>query len=129
MMPRGWALLLSAYLLGWVLLTLATEVLSVLPSIGRRGPIAVAELVAHGLSAVVCASAGRMLLIRAPSARVFSAAAIVLSALVSIQSLYWTMLPRNTAPSDRLPLAILVCCHAAFWLALIGWYARKRARD
>ena len=69
------------------------------------------------------------LLVGAPVAPPASATAVVLNALVSIQSLYWTMLPRNTAPSDRLPLVILVCCHAAFWLALIGWYARKRDRD
>jgi hypothetical protein len=128
-MPRGWVLLLSAYLLAWVPMTFATELQVVLPSIGRRGGMAVAELAVHGLSTIVCGAAGWMLLVGAPVAPLASAIAVVLNAFVSIQSLYWTMLPRNTAPSDRLPLALLVCCHAAFWLALIGWYARKRDRD
>jgi hypothetical protein len=129
MLPRSWVLLLCAYLLGWVPITFAFELFSVMSSIGRRGPVAVAELSAHALAAIVCASAGWMLLVRAPVAFAAATVAIVIGALVSLQSLYWTMLPRNTAPSDRLTLAALVCSHALFWLAVIGWYARGRDRD
>jgi hypothetical protein len=128
-MPRGWVLLLCAYLLGWVPVTFAFELLSVMPSIGRRGPVAVVELSAHAVAAIVCAAAGWMLLVRAPVAFAAAAAAIVVGALVSMQSLYWTVLPRHTAPSDRLALAALVSGHALFWLAMIGWYAGGRSRD
>ena len=55
------AQLLSSYLLVWVPATFAVELLSVLPSIGMRGPAAWIELAVHGAVAIMCAVAGRMI--------------------------------------------------------------------
>jgi hypothetical protein len=126
MIPRGWALVLCAYLLAWVPVGFAIELFSSLPSIGRRGLLAAAELTAHALAAIACAAAGWMLLIRAPAAATAAASAVVISAVASMQSLFWSALPRNIAPGARLPLAALTCGHAVFWLVVIGCYARRR---
>lgn len=126
-MRRVWTLILSVYLLGWVPVGFASELLSALPSIGRRGTPAVLELLGHAVVAMLGAAAGRMLLIRSPSALPLAAAAVVASLVVALQSLYWTSLPRDVAPGDRLPLALASCAHAAFWLAFLG-AERRRSR-
>jgi hypothetical protein len=118
-MPRVWALVLSAYLLGWIPIGFAAELFAAFPSIGRRGTIAAVELIVHGASAIMSATAGWMLLARAPVAGAASAAAVVLGSVVTIQSLFWTVLPRNVAPGDRLPLAILAVGNGVFWLMVI----------
>jgi hypothetical protein len=115
--------LLSSYLLIWVPGTFAAELLTTLPSIGVRGRLAWLELALHGIVAMSCAVAGRMLRIDSPSAPLMAAAGVIARAVVSLQSLFWTVLPRDVAPGMRLPLALLACAIAAIWLAVIRWLA------
>jgi len=127
-MPRGWALLLCTYLLGFVPIAFATELFSTLASIGMRGTVGIAELSLHALSAIFCAVAGWMLLVRAPPGPAAAGSAIIVSSIVSIQSLFWTVLPRNVAPGERLPLTAITCGHAVFWLVVLSRYARRERR-
>jgi len=119
-MSRPWRLLLCLYLLGWVPLNFATELLSTIPSIGMRGAPAILELIVHGAAAMLCATAGWMLMIQAPAALDAAAVAVIVSAIVRIQLLFWSVLPRNLAPGERLPLSALACANALFWLVMIG---------
>jgi hypothetical protein len=118
-MHRAWALLLCGYLLGWVPLTFANEILGTFPSLGMRGMPAILELAAHALVAIVCATAGWMVWMRAPAAWPMAAVSVAASSVASIQSLFWTALPRNIAPGEQLPLAALAFVLAVFWLAFI----------
>ena len=118
-MHRGWALLLCGYLLGWVPLNFANEILGTFPSLGMRGVTAIVELAAHALVAILCATAGWMVWTRAPAAWPMAAASVAASTITSIQSLFWTALPRNIAPGQKLPLAAAAVVLAVFWLLLI----------
>jgi hypothetical protein len=113
------AQLLSSYLLIWAPGTFALELLATLPSLGTRGPRAWIELAGHGVIAMFCAVAGRMLRIGAPAAPVAAAIAVGARAVMSLQSLLWTTLPQDVAPGTRLPLALLACANALFWLLVI----------
>jgi hypothetical protein len=117
--------LLSSYLLIWVPGTFAAELLMTLPSFGVRGRWARLELAVHGLGAMTCAVAGRMLRIESPSAPVMATAAIAIRTAISLQSLFWTVLPRDVAPGMRLPLALLACVTAIVWLAVIRSISRR----
>jgi hypothetical protein len=117
--------LLSSYLLIWIPGTFAAELLTTLPTFGMRGRLAWLELAAHALVTVTCAVAGRMLRIDSPSASGLAAVGVTLRALVSLQSLFWTALPRDVAPGMRLPLALLACAIAAVWLVMIRWINRR----
>jgi hypothetical protein len=124
-MRRGLALLAGTYLSCWIPFTFATELLGVLPSLAMRGRVALAELGLHALISALCAAAGWMLWTRAPAAFGAAAAAIPAAALIQIQSLFWTALPRNHAPGDRVPLAAVSVFVAALWLVLV-YVARPR---
>ena len=113
------AQLLSSYLLIWAPGTFAMELLTALPSIGVRGPAAWIELTVHGVVAVTCAAGGRMLRIASPAGPAVAAAGVATRAVISLQSLFWTTLPRDVAPGTHLPLALLACANAAFWLVVI----------
>jgi len=117
--------LLSSYLLIWVPGTFALELLSTLPTIGMRGPRAWLELAVHAAVAMFCAVAGRMLRIGNASAPAAAALAVGLRALVSLQSLFWTMLPRDVAPGTQLPLTLLTCANGVFWLLVIRRIRRQ----
>ena len=119
MTHRVWALLLCVYLLAWVPFRFASEFLVTVPSLGMRGTPAVIELVVHGLVAILCATAGWMIWVRSPAAPLAAAGAVVASGLASIQSIFWTVLPRNLAPGEELPLSAAVGVHMLFWLVLI----------
>lgn len=121
-MPRALALLLCAYLLVWVPANFAGELFSSMSSIGRRGPLAVGELTFHGAVAALCATAGWTVRVRAPAAMPAAALAVIVSSIATTQSLYWTVLPRQTAPGERAPLAALVAAHAVFWLVVMRRY-------
>ena len=125
-MPRGWALLLCAYLLIWSPISFGIELFATLPSLATRGSIARAELLFHGASTVMSATAGCMLLVRNPAAPLAAAVAVIVSGGASIQSLFWTMLPRQVAPGERLPLALLTGGHSLFWLLMTLVYYRRR---
>ena len=120
--------LLSSYLLIWIPGTFAVELLTTVPSLGMRGPWAWLELAVHGAVATICAVAGRMLRIDSPSAPVTAALGVAMRAVVSLQSLFWTVLPHDVAPGMRLPLALLSCANAGFWLMVIRLISRASVR-
>ncbi len=124
MRPRGWLVLLCGFLAVWQPSRLAAEVSASLGSLGMRGPGAIVELSAHAAITAFAVAAGWALWIGNPKAPVFAEIALVTCALVSVQTLYWTRLPENTMPGDRLPLAILAIAHAAMWIV----YLRKSRR-
>jgi hypothetical protein len=115
------AQLLSSYLLIWAPGMFALELLTALSSIGMRGPRAWIELGVHGLVAVVCAVAGRMIRMGAPSAQPMAVFGIVARAAISIQSLFWSVLPRDVAPGARGPLVAVACANAIVWLGVVYW--------
>jgi hypothetical protein len=115
-MSRGWLLLLCATLLLWRPLDFAFELPSTLLSLGRRGIFAVVEILFHGTVAAVAVAAARALWDRMPAAPLLARVALALSALATWQSLYWSVLPHQTVPSDRFPLAAFATCVATAWL-------------
>lgn len=119
-MRRGAVLLLSLYLLAWVPLRYANELLITYPSLGMRGAPAVIELLLHGGVAVLSATAGWMIWIRAPAALTLAVAAVIASGAAAIQPLVWTALPHQVAPGAEWPLAIASVLHTLFWLGVIA---------
>jgi hypothetical protein len=115
-MPRGWLLLLCATLLVWRPLDFLIELPSTLPSIGQRGVAGVVELLFHGGVAALAVAAVRALSNGLPSALLLARAALVASAVSTVQSFYWSVLPHQTMPGDRLPLATLGVVVAGAWL-------------
>ena len=127
MRSRGWLLLLCGYLMVWKPLGLAAEVTATLDSLGMRGPAAIAELTMHSAVAAFAVAAGWSLWIGNPNAPLLAELALAGAAAVSVQSLYWTWLPDNTMPGDRLPLAALAIAHAAGWITYLRRSRRVRA--
>jgi hypothetical protein len=125
-MPRGWLLLLCIVLLVWRPLDFALELPSVLPSLGMRGPIAIVEVLFHGVVAALAVAAVQALWSRMPAGPILAAAAVIASAAASVQALYWSLLPHQTAPGDELPLAMLSVAHAAVWLVYLKRSRRVR---
>jgi hypothetical protein len=121
------AQLLSSYLLIWAPGTFAIELLSALPSMGMRGGLAWIELGVHGAVAALCAAAGRMIRVGSPAAFRVAVAGILGRAATSIQSLAWTLLPRDVAPGTRGVLLALVCANAAIWLAVAVWTRNRQS--
>ena len=123
-MHRGWTLLLCAFLLVWVPLNFAVELATTLPSLGWRGALSIVEITVHALVAALCVAAG-LALWSGTDDGALASAAVIAAASSAVQSLYFTSLPAQTVPGDRLPLAILNAAHAAAWV----WYLRRRARS
>ena len=117
--------LLSSYLLIWAPATFAVDFLRTLPSIGVRGPGAWIELAVHGIVAMTCAAGGRMLRIGTPAGPAVAAAGVAARAVIGVQSLFWTALPRDVAPGTHLPIALLTCANAVFWLMVIRSISRS----
>lgn len=115
--------LLSATLLVWRPLDFAIEFSSALPSLGQRGLAGVSELLVHGAVAALAVAAIRALWNGMPSGVMLARAALVASALATVQSHYWSVLPHQTMPGDRLPLAAIGVLVAGLWLV----YLRKVA--
>ena len=120
-MPRGALWLLCATLLVWRPVDFAIEFPSSLPSIGQRGALGILELLLHAAVAALAVGAVRALSTGLASAVMLARAAVVASALATIQSQYWSVLPHQTMPGDRLPLAATGVVVAALWLV----YLRK----
>jgi hypothetical protein len=108
--------LLCIALFLWRPLDFAMEVLRSWPSLGMRGVRGVAELLFHGVVAAIAMAAIRALWIEVPAARRLATVAVVASAVASVQSLYWSVLPRQTMPGDEQWLAVFAIVHAVFWL-------------
>ena len=104
------------------------ELLTVMPSIGVRGAAAWIELVVHGIVAIACAAGGRMLRIASPAGPAVAAVGVVARGVISLQSLFWTALPRDVAPGTHLPLALLTCANGIFWLIVIRLLPGERGQ-
>jgi hypothetical protein len=127
MRPHGWLLVLCGYLALWQPLVFASQVSGTLGSLAMRWPIGVIELAAHAGVAALAVAAGRALWIENPGAPVLAEVALAACAAMSVQSLYWTWLPDNTMPGDRLPLAVVAIAHAAGWMTYLRRSRRVRA--
>jgi hypothetical protein len=126
-MARGWVLVLCAFLLVWEPLTFGGELAQSLGTLGMRGPLAVVELFAHAAVAAIAVAAAWGLWIGNPQAPAVAAIALAAWAAIAVQSLYWTRLPGNAAPGEKLPLAIAAVAHAAGWIAYLRRSRHVRA--
>jgi hypothetical protein len=127
MKPGGWLLLLCGYLAVWQPLTLAAEVGTTLGSFAMRGPAGAVELFAHAVVTAIAFAAGWGLWIGNPGAPALAEIALAACAAATVQSLYWTWLPDNTMPGDRLPLAVVAAAHSAGWIVYLRRSRRVRA--
>ena len=123
-MSRGVRWLLSATLLLWRPLDFAVELPSTLSSLGMRGAPAVIELLFHGAVAALAVAAVRALSNAMPSGLWLARAALAGSAAATVQSFDWSVLPHQTMPGDKLPLATLGVVVAGGWLVYL-----RRHRD
>jgi hypothetical protein len=120
---------LCLVLSAWWPIGFAVELAQTLPTLGMRGIAGAIELVFHGGVAVLAVIAIRALWASMPSGPSFAMAAVTASAIASVQSLYWSVLPHQTKPGDELPLALLTVLHAAAWLAYLTRLRRRAARE
>jgi hypothetical protein len=111
----------------WTPAGFAAEAATALPSLAMRGMPGLIELSAHGAVAALSAAAGWSLWTRASHGPVLARAALIASAAISVQSLYWSVLPRQTPPGSELPLAAIAVLHAALWLVFLQRSSRVRA--
>jgi hypothetical protein len=125
--PKGWLLVLCVALLAWRPLDFALELPMTIGSLGMRGIAGVVELLFHGTAAAVAVAAVRAIRGALPAWPVLARFALVLSALATVQSLNWSVLPHQTTPGAKFPLTILAIVHAAGWLVYLQYYARREA--
>jgi len=123
-MRHVWLLLLCGVLLVWQPLSFAGEASATFTTLGMRGLRGVVELAAHGAVCAVSVAAGWALWQSSPGGPKLARMAVIAMAVTGVQSLYATVLPTNTFPSDRLPLAVLTVAHSAAWLAYL-WRSRR----
>ena len=123
-MKSGWRLLLAGVLGLWQPASFAARASRALPSLGFRGSIATAELLADGAIAAMSVAAAWSLLNRAPHAVSLARLALVLSAARGVQSLYWTRLPSDVVPGTEALIATVIVAHAALWLVYLSWSRR-----
>jgi Protein of unknown function (DUF2569) len=128
-MPRGWLVLLCAVLLVWQPVSFAVEASSALPSLGVRGAAGLIELTVHGLVAALSFAAGWALWQASPAGPPIATVAVAAGGLAGVQSLYWSVLPSNVFPSDRLPLAAFSVVHTCAWLVYLRRSKRVRALE
>jgi hypothetical protein len=98
-----------------------------LPSLGMRGAAGAIEILFHAAVAMLAVAAVRALSTPLPSAVVLTAAALIASAIATVQSHYWSVLPHQTMPGDELPLSILAVVHATVWLVYL--FRSRRVRE
>lgn len=126
-MGAVWFTLLCLILLVWYPLNFAAELLKTLPSIGMRGFTAALELLVHGFVTATCVAAGLSLWNGTAHGPALARIALIAVAFTAVQSLYWSRLPSQTMPGDRLPLAALAVVHAGLWLTYLNRSRRIRA--
>jgi hypothetical protein len=117
---------LCLYLFIWVPAGVAAVVTAALPTIEHRGAIAVVELAVHGSAGVLCAVGGWMLWVRNRAGIPIAQGALVLNALVTIQALFESALPRDIAPGQEMPLALVTIANALGWILYLSWSRRVR---
>ena len=126
-MRRGWVLVLSVFLFVWEPMRIAADLEGSIRTIGMRGPWGAAELLAHAAVAALCVASAWALWMGNPAGPRLAIYAVVFSAAVSVQSLYWSALPHQTVPGERAPFAILAVANAAAWLTYLTRSRRVRA--
>jgi hypothetical protein len=119
-------LVLCAYLLVWVPLNFALLAERSLPSLRVRGAAATFELLAHGMVALLCIVAGRMLWTGKRAGRWFATVALPANAAASIQSLHASALPHDVPPALVKPLMAVAVVNASLWLTYLYTSARVR---
>ena len=117
--------LLAAFLFIWETMRVAGEILTSFSSLSMRGPGAVVELLTHVSVAALAVAAAWSLLNDAPHASSLAVAAVLLSALVTVQSLHWSALPRQTAPGDERFFSAIAVAHSAMWVVYLKWSKRS----
>jgi hypothetical protein len=127
-MPRAGLTLFCAALLLWRPLDFAIELPATLPSLGMRGWPGTMELLFHAGVAAIAVAAVRAIWGGMPAGLTLARIAVVLSAGSSIQSLNWSVLPRQTPPGQALPMSILSLLHAGGWLLYL-WAINRGRRD
>jgi len=123
-MGAVWRSLLCLILVIWYPLNFAAELLKTLPSIEMRGPVAALELTVHGLVAATCVAAGWSLWSGNTPGPALARVALIAVAFTAVQSLYWSLLPGQTKPGDKLPLALFAIAHSAAWLVYLHHASR-----
>jgi hypothetical protein len=126
-MTRGWVLVLSVFLFVWEPMRIAGEFEGSIRTMGMRGPWAAVELLAHAAVAALCVASAWALWMRNPAGPRLATYAVVFSAAVSVQSLFWSALPHQTVPGEHVPFAILAIANAAAWLTYLTRSRRVRA--
>jgi hypothetical protein len=119
-------LLLCVFLFVWEPLRFAGDLSGSIGTLAMRGTAGVVELAVHGATAIVATAAAWGLLIRNPRAPMLASIAVAASAMVTIQSLYWSYLPGNAVPGEPLPLSVVAIAHAAGWIAYLRNSRRVR---
>jgi hypothetical protein len=104
----------------------ALELAGALPSLGMRGTPGAIELLWHGAVAATAMAAVRALWSTSPSAPRLALIAIVGTTVATVQSLYWSVLPRQTMPGDEPWVAAIAVAHGAFWLTYLTTSRRMR---
>lgn len=94
--------IVAALLIFFEPLRFGVEALTVIPTISYRGPLAMLELVVHGLVAALSAAAGFGLFNNSPDGPRLGRVAIVAVTARAIQSMTWSVLPNNTPPGSEL---------------------------
>jgi hypothetical protein len=125
-MPGGWLLLLCVFLFVWEPLRFAGDLSGSVGTLAMRGAPGIVELIAHAATAVVSSAAAWGLWIRNPRAPTLASIAVAASAVVTIQSLYWSYLPGHAVPGQELPLSMVAIAHAAGWIVYLRRSRRVR---
>ena len=115
---------LCAYLAVWVPFNAAALASASLPSLDGRGGAALLELAIHLLSAALCAGAGWMLWQRNPAGVWLAAVALCINAVITVQALHVSALPRDVAPGLAGPLTAVVILFTFGWIV----YPRRSRR-
>ena len=88
-------------------LRFAFEALGVIPTVPYRGTVAALELLAHGAVAAIAAAGAMALTNGAANARRVATLAVILAVCRVLQSLYFSVLPQNTAPGEHIYTAVV----------------------
>jgi hypothetical protein len=119
-MTRVWLLVLAGVLVLWQPATFVGLASATIPSLAIRGWMAVVELIVAGAIAATSMAAAWALVMRQPHGVSLAKIALVLSAVRSLQSLYWTTLPSNLVPGTQETYAVMIVVVSGVWLVYLS---------
>ena len=119
-MTRAWLVLLACVLVLWQPASFAIVASATVPSLAIRGWMAAVELLFAGAIAAICVAAAWALVMRQPHGIPLAKLALALSAIRSVQSLYWTTLPSNVVPGTEEEYAGMIVALTAGWLIYLS---------